>query len=112
MSLEKYESTIQACLTCAMRCEGSSAYCLSEHEIEVMTRCIELTKNCAAICILTSRFLAGGSEFINQTCNLCAEICDACAQECESHYMDHCKECAQACRECAEECRKVMLEYV
>lgn len=112
MSLEKYESTIQACLDCAMRCESCSSYCLGEHEIQVMTRCIELTKNCAAMCILTARLLASGSEFVVQACNLCSEICDVCAEECDRHYMDYCKDCSQSCRECADACRKIALEYV
>lgn len=79
MSFEKYESTIQACLTCAIRCESCASYCLSEHEIQIMTRCMELTKNCAAISILTARFLASGSEFATRACDLCADICYACA---------------------------------
>jgi hypothetical protein len=112
MSLEKYESTIQACLACAVRCESCASYCLTEHEIQTMTRCMELTKNCAAISILTARFLASGSEFVTQVCDLCADICEACAEECDRHYMDHCKDCYHACLECAEECRKISLEYV
>ena len=112
MSLEKYEAAIRACLDCAVRCESCASYCLAEHEVQTMTRCMELTKNCAAICILTARFLASASEFSVQACGWCAEIAEACAEECERHYMDHCKDCHQACLECVDECRRISLEFV
>jgi hypothetical protein len=108
MSFEKYESVIQACFVCATHCEICGSECLREKNIESVTRCIELTKNCAAMCLLTARFLSGGSEFIPQVCNLCAEICQACADECAKLYMDT---CAQYCRDCAEECNALTLEF-
>jgi hypothetical protein len=109
MSFQKYGTTIQACLSCATHCENCASECLKEKNIENVTRCIELTKNCAAICLLTARFLSSGSEFIPQVCNLCIEICEVCAGECARNYMDS---CAQYCQTCADECRMLTLEFV
>lgn len=106
MSFQTYESTVQACLACATHCEIGGSECLREKNIEKFARCIELTKNCAAICLLTAKFLSTDSEFIPQVCDLCIEICEACADECAKNYMD---ECAQYCRNCAEECRMLTL---
>ena len=108
MSFQAYESTIQACLACATHCEICGSECLKEKNIENVTRCIELTRNCAAMCLLTAKFLSTDSEFALQICNLCMEICEACADECAKNYMDT---CAQYCRNCAEECRMLTLIF-
>lgn len=106
MSLEKYNATIQACLSCAMHCENCTSECLLEKNIQNVSRCIESTKNCAAVCLLTARFLSSGSEFIPQLCNLCMEVCEVCAAECAKNYMDT---CAEQCQKCADECRMLSL---
>src|SRR5690606_14225709 len=108
MSLEKYDAAIQACLYCAMQCESCSSECLLEKNIDNVRRCISLTKECTAICILTARFLATDSDFVPQVCNLCIDICEACAAECAKNYMDG---CAEACQRCADECRSLSFEF-
>lgn len=108
MSLEKYDATIQACLSCAMHCERCLAECLLEKNLENMKRCIELTRECSSVCILTSRFLASDSDFVPQICNLCIEVCEACAAECAKNYMDP---CAEACQKCADACRFLSLQF-
>ena len=108
MSLEKYASTIQACLICSVHCENCASECLQEKNIQNVVRSIELMRNCAAICLLTARFLSSGSEFIPQVCNLCEEICEACASECAKNYLD---ECAVHSQKCAEECRMLALQF-
>jgi hypothetical protein len=109
MSLEKYDATIQACLSCAMDCEECMSECLLEKNLDNITRCIELTKSCAEICILTARLLAVQSEFIPQLCNLCNEVCEVCAAECAKNYKDS---CAEACQKCADACRVLSLQFL
>ena len=71
----------------------------------MLTRCIRLDHDCAAICLLAMEAMAGGSEFAKQICKLCAEICNTCAVECEKHsHIEHCKKCAEVCRKFAVEC--------
>lgn len=108
MSHQKYQSCIAACSACAIECFHCASACLNEQDVKMFARCIKLDHDCGAICLLAVQAMAGGSEFANQICKLCAEICTACAEECEKHaHMDHCKACAEACRKCATECNNM-----
>ena len=76
----------------------------------MLTRCIQLNRDCANICLTASQLMSRDSDY-GKHLNFCAMICDACAEECEKHKnMEHCKLCAQACRKCAQECRKMTKE--
>ena len=105
----KYQSCIDACIACAESCELCATSCLREEDVKMLSRCIQLDRDCATVCWTTSQLMSRDSEYVKQICNICAELCDACAEECEEHQrMKHCKLCAQACRKCAEECRKMI----
>jgi hypothetical protein len=105
MSHQKYQSCIDACSACAVECYHCASACLEEQDVKMLARCIGLENECAAICLLAVQAMAGGSEFADKICRLCAEICTACAVECEKHaHMEHCKKCAEACRKCAAAC--------
>ncbi|WP_346725003.1 four-helix bundle copper-binding protein [Eoetvoesiella caeni] len=69
-----------------------------------MARCIKLDMDCAQSCRLAASYMAGGSEFTQTMCQVCADICETCSHECATHQRDHCQRCAQACRKCAEVC--------
>lgn len=106
MSHEKFQSCIDACSECAVECNHCATECLHEKEVAKLTRCIQLDRDCAAICSLAVDFMSRNSEYAYQVCELCAEICTACAEECEKNsHLNHCKKCAGVCRRCAEECR-------
>lgn len=107
MSHENYRSCIEACQACAVECEHCAAACLSEPDVKMMARCIQLDQQCAKICNLASGYMAGGSEFAEEACGLCADVCWACAEECRKHKTDHCQRCADACERCAEECERM-----
>ena len=106
----KFESCIQACLTCASVCNHCASACLQEKDIKMLARCIQLDMECASICYTAGEVMSLNGKYADKLCALCAEICTECAAECEKHAqhgMDHCRECAEACRRCADECRKV-----
>lgn len=108
MSHKKYQSCIDACNACLIECEHCATACLSEKDIDKLTRCIQLDRDCADICRLAIQLMSRGSKFADQICGLCADICEACANECANHKeMEHCKRCEDACNRCAEECRKM-----
>ncbi|MEX0929080.1 MAG: four-helix bundle copper-binding protein [Balneolales bacterium] len=108
MPHEKYQKCIDACNQCAVTCEHCAAACLQEDNAKELARCIALDLNCADICYLSSKFMAGASEFSERICIFCAEICEACGAECKKHsHMSHCKECADACFQCAKICREM-----
>jgi hypothetical protein len=73
----------------------------------MMAKCIALDMDCAAICRLAAGFMARGSDFASQLCQLCATVCDACGGECAKHEHQHCQDCAVACKRCADECRRM-----
>jgi hypothetical protein len=85
MSHQKFKSCIAACSECAVECAHCESECLNEQDIKMLTRCIRLDHDCAAICLLAMEAMARGSEFAKQICKLCAEICNTCAVECEKH---------------------------
>ena len=105
---DKYQNCIDACFNCAESCEYCTTCCLREQNVKMLTRCIQLNRDCATICLAAAAFMSRDSDYAKQVCNICADICEACVQECEKHTdMDHCQKCAQACRKCADECRKM-----
>lgn len=73
----------------------------------MMAECIRLDIDCAAICRLAAGYMARGSEFAGDICQVCADICEACGAECAKHSHAHCQACAQACDRCAQECRQM-----
>lgn len=108
MPHEKYQKCIDACNQCAVTCEHCAAACLQENNVSELARCIALDHNCADVCYMASKLMAGGSEFAERFCALCADVCEACGNECEKHSsMDHCKQCADACFQCAKVCREM-----
>lgn len=89
---------------CAAACDNCYAACLNESEVNMMTRCIELDRECADICRLTVSVIIRNAESVDKYLDLCIEICKLCGEECSKHEMDHCKQCAEACNKCVEVC--------
>ena len=73
----------------------------------MMSLCIQLDLECAAICSAAAQLMSLGSERAIEICKICADICDTCGEECGSHDNTHCQECSEACKNCAIECRKM-----
>ena len=104
----KFQTVIEALNDCVQACNACATDDLREDDVQMLTTCIQLDRDCADICAITSAYLSRESEFASALAKQCAIVCDACAKECEKHsHMDHCKECAEVCRVCSNECRKV-----
>ena len=95
---------INTLIECASACERCMSACLEEKDVTPMAHCIELDRDCAAICFLGAQLLLRDSEMAHQYLLVCEEACRLCAEECSLHDHDHCKECARACRRCEEAC--------
>ncbi len=89
---------------CIHACNNCMSSCLREEDIKMMVSCIELDRECAAICSTTLNSLHQGARFTHDLLQLCVKACKACADECKKHPMNHCQECARACEACSEEC--------
>lgn len=109
MAHQHNKQLLDALNNCAAECHHCSTACLEEVDVKMLTKCISLDMDCAAICTLTASLIARGSEHGKHLLKECAEVCNACADECEKHadHMEHCKKCAEACRACATACLAV-----
>lgn len=106
MSVQKLQSCIDQCFSCAQVCESCHSACLEENDGDLL-RCIRLDRECAEICMFTAQWLMREAEFAPVLMGVCAEVCEACEEECRKHdHMEHCRKCADACHDCAEECRR------
>lgn len=101
--MEKIQ-VIQQLNACAVVCNTCYDACLEDKEISVLSRCIELTRECADICQVTASAYVRDSENIDKYLRLCAELSEICAEECERHDNEQCTKCAKVCRRCAEMC--------
>lgn len=110
MSHQQYQKFMDACLACAIACNHCASECLKENDVKMLVRCIQLDRECAAICNAAAELMSMGSEYSNHLCRICADVCNACAEECGKHAkmgMEHCMECAEACRKCADACEEM-----
>lgn len=109
MAHEQNKQLLDALNNCAAECNHCTTACLEEQDVQMLTKCIRLDIDCAAICTLTASLVARGSEHGRHMLKECAEVCNACAEECEKHasHMEHCKRCAETCRACAEACAAI-----
>ncbi|MDZ4810064.1 MAG: four-helix bundle copper-binding protein [Bacteroidota bacterium] len=110
MSHQKFQSCIDACVSCAVVCNDCATECLQENDIKTLAKCIHLDRECAAICFAVANLMSIGGEHAAHLLEECAEKGDACVVECENHpNLAHCKKCAEACRMCAKERRAMSL---
>jgi hypothetical protein len=94
----------QRLINCAIACENCETSCLNEDNITLLARCIELTRDCADICLLAARLVQRQSEIEEEFLLVVEKMCRMCAEECRKHNHDHCKACAEECEACAEAC--------
>jgi hypothetical protein len=106
MENHDHSAIIQKLLNCVAASENCATACLSEDDVQMMTDCIRLDRDCADICALAARLLQRDSVIAHQYLVLCEEISRLCAAECGKHNHDHCRQCAQACLVCAEACHE------
>ena len=104
-SVQNYQKCIDECNRCMQVCEECFNSCLKEDDVKARAKCLSLLKDCADLCALSAKFMAGNSDFAKQLCGVCA--CDACANECAMFKDTHCQQCADECRKCATECRNM-----
>jgi hypothetical protein len=106
MENHHHQQLIQKLLNCVLACEHCASACLKESDVQMMTQCISLDRDCADICAQAARLLQRDSVIAHQYLVLCEEICRLCADECGKHDHEHCRQCAEACRVCAEACHE------
>lgn len=100
------QTCMNACMECHKICLETMTYCMSKGGRYMDMGMMSILRDCSEICMMCMNMMIGGSEFMERTCMLCAEMCDRCAAACETISDDSkLMECAAACRRCAETCR-------
>jgi hypothetical protein len=78
-------------MRCAEACEFCATSDLKEQDFKMMSSCVQMKRQCAAVYWTSAVLMSMDSQFAKRFSSLYAEICDACAKECEHHDVDHCK---------------------
>lgn len=104
----KVEECIKSCMHCYKVCTKTMVYCLEKDGTHAEVDHINLLKDCAKICGLSSDFMLRDSEFAAQLCELCAQLCESCAKDCDTLDGETMRQCAETCRECAKACRNMV----
>jgi hypothetical protein len=106
MNEQQNQELLTALNNCSSACNHCTTACLKEADVTMMTACIRLDIDCAAVCGLTGSFIARQSVHGKHLLKECAELCGLCAAECEKHgHLQHCADCAAACRVCEKACK-------
>lgn len=99
-----HQSIVSELNDCSNECNHCFNDFLNVSDINMLSHCIELTRECADFCQMTASLLSRNSVHAYDVMLLCGKICESCAEECEKHQIDQCKHCANVCRTCAESC--------
>ena len=101
---------IDVVMDCSQTCTACADACLSEPDVNHLTRCIRDCLDCADICTATERVLSRHTGYdaslTESMLRTCMQACQACAASCGEHAdeHEHCRTCAQTCRSCEQAC--------
>jgi len=101
------QHAIASCMRCAAICNYCATSCLLHNDANEMAKCIQLTRECASICLLAAEVLSIGGVTIDSMCSLVEEICQHCSDECFKYNNEHCSECADMCRRTISACTNI-----
>jgi hypothetical protein len=103
--LSSHKELQQKLINCAITCEDCERACLNEDNITLLARCIELTRDCADICLQGARLVQREAEIADDYVLVTEKMCRMCAEECRKHNHEHCQACAEVCEACADACQ-------
>ena len=114
MTAETILAQMEACkeisIECQTTCIETLQYCKSQGGQYMDMAMMSMMRDCAEMCMMCVNMINDGSEFMGNTCSLCAQICDRTAMACEQMSNDETmKLCAAICRKCAEYCNQLGL---
>ena len=104
-SLKSPDYIVHKLIECALACEKCYDACLQEADVNMMSLCIELDRDCSEICLQGAKLLQRKSEIADKFLAVCEEACRSCAIECNKHNNEHCKACGLICESCEDLCR-------
>jgi hypothetical protein len=92
---------IQLCRDCHAMCIQTIAHCLKLGGRHAAPDHIRLLVDCAQMCTTTVDYMLRESPFHDRTCRLCSDLCTLCAKDCEQVAGAD-----QMVRQCIDMCRK------
>ena len=92
---------IQLCRDCNAMCIRTMAHCLKLGGRHAASDHIRLLVDCAQMCAITADYMLRESPFHDRVCRLCSDLCKLCAKDCEQVAGDD-----QMVKQCIEMCRK------
>ena len=98
---EDMSKCIQLCRDCHAICIQTIAHCLKLGGRHATPDHIRLLVDCAQMCATTADYMLRESAFHGRTCRLCSELCELCAKDCQQTAGDD-----QMVKQCAEMCRR------
>jgi len=108
--LPQMEACKVICIECQTTCIETLQYCKSQGGQYLDMTMMSMMRDCAEMCMMCVNMINDGSEFMGNTCSLCAQICDRTAMACEQMSDDATMmRCAAICRQCAENCHAMGL---
>ena len=102
---DTYPPIVRVIQDCEAVCNQMATCAGRMPDVQSRSAQLHLLRDCADICDLTSRYIAGGSPFSRESASFCADVCEACASECMRHPDPASQHCARVCCTCAGECR-------
>ncbi len=100
------ESCIKLCHECHALCNKIIAECLKLGGSHAAPEHIQLSIDCAQMCMVTADYLTRQSVIHDRVCRVCADACRLCAESCEKVAGGNqlLKQCADLCRRCSDSC--------
>jgi len=98
---EEMRHCIQLCRDCHAMCIQTIAHCLKLGGRHSAPEHIRLLQDCAQMCTTTVDFMLRESAFHDRICRLCSELCRQCGKDCEQVGGAD-----QLIKQCMELCRK------
>ncbi|HYW20604.1 MAG TPA: four-helix bundle copper-binding protein [Nodularia sp. (in: cyanobacteria)] len=108
--LAEMQASKQSCIECQITCIDTLKYIKGQGGKYSDMAMMSMMRDCAEMCMMCVNMINDGSEFMGNTCSLCAEMCDRTAMACEKMGSDATMMfCAAICRKCAEYCKTMGL---
>jgi hypothetical protein len=92
---------IQLCRECHAMCTQTISHCLKLGGRHAAPDHIRLMEDCAQMCATAADYMLRESPFHDRICRLCSDLCKQCGKDCEQVAGDD-----QMVKECLEMCRK------
>lgn len=98
---EEMRKCIQLCRDCHAMCIQTIAHCLKLGGRHATPEHIRLFQDCAQMCTTTVDYMLRESAFHERVCRLCSDLCKQCGKDCEQVAGSD-----QLIKQCIEMCRK------